>query len=160
MTRPLSAGPPGPRGRPRKHPPKPIGRKRGGQPGNRNRRRHGAFSKCASVGRDLPKAEERRIDFVIAQVLTCHSCELAVKAMAKGLPGNAVRRPVRVDAYWRLELRRAGCAGTPRSRRSIAAMRPRNTARKRWSRPRSHCMSGSGSSGPTTIRPKVTSHFP
>ena len=93
MTRPLSAGPPGPRGRPRKYPPKPTGRKRGGQPGNRNRWRHGAFSRTASNNREALMAEERRIDFVIAQAMTWHNCERAVRVLAQEPLGTAVRSP-------------------------------------------------------------------
>lgn len=91
MTRPLSAGPPRPRGRPRKHPPKPEGRKRGGQPGNRNRWRHGGFSGAARKARDEVENELRRIEFVIAQVLTWHECKLS-NSDPVPVPGKTVSR--------------------------------------------------------------------
>ena len=85
MTRPLSSGPPRPRGRPRKRagPPKPEGRRRGGQPGNRNRWRHGRFSAAARAEDGALRAQLRRIDFVIAEVLAWHTCDLATVISAR-----------------------------------------------------------------------------
>lgn len=92
--RPLSAGPPRPRGRPRKYPPKPEGReracppkpegrRRGGQPGNRNRWRHGRHSAQARCDRAALRAEIRAYNFVIAEALTWHACEMSTGALAK-----------------------------------------------------------------------------
>ena len=70
------AGPLRPRGRPRKHPPKPVGRRRGGQPGNRNRWRHGAFSRAAKLERQALCQQLLGMEFLIAQALARHRCEL------------------------------------------------------------------------------------
>lgn len=68
-------------------PPKPEGRRRGGQPGNRNRRRHGRYSGAARQARQSLRAEIRAIDFVIAQALALHACEL--RRRSEQLPSPA-----------------------------------------------------------------------
>jgi len=78
-----SQEPPRPRGRPRKHPAKPQGRRRGGQPGNRNRWCHGRHSAQARCSRAALRAEIRAYNFVIAEALAWHACELSAIALAK-----------------------------------------------------------------------------
>jgi hypothetical protein len=59
---------------------KPEGRRRGGQPGNRNRWRHGAFSRAAREHRTALEADLARMDFVIQKVLAAHACETRIPA--------------------------------------------------------------------------------
>jgi hypothetical protein len=113
----------------------PPRRRRGSQPGNRNRLKHGGFSRGARARRERVRRLIRDMNFHVAQAKAWHTCDLkALEERGAGTAGpvsnegsvsSASSAAPRAKTFFHAEARRRAASGAirkPRSRIDFARL--------------------------------------